>query len=64
MCTKSPPSYTPPAAPKAEAPVAPLVSADEASLSASDSTTTQRKKGKDALKVTPSTGASSGLNIP
>ena len=64
MCKVKPPAYTPPATPKAEAPVAPLVTADEAQLSATDSTSMQRKKGKGALKVSQTTAASSGLNIP
>ena len=60
MCTKTPKAPTP-IVPKVEAPVAPLVSAGEAF----GSTDLQRKKGKDALKVsTAPTNAVSGLNIP
>ena len=59
MCGKKAPKIEKPAPVKVEEPVAPLVSASEG-----DPNEQLRKKGKDALKVSTPSGASSGLNIP
>jgi hypothetical protein len=59
MCTKKAPKIEKVTPAKAEEPVAPLVAAGE-----TDPNEALRKKGKDALKVSTPSGASSGLNIP